>query len=50
LSRLAVRNEYCKDIVDQGGLKLVLKLLQEHTKNQVCNRELKIPLVTTAMI
>lgn len=34
LSRLAVRNEYCKDIVDQGGLKLVLKLLQEHTKNQ----------------
>lgn len=36
LSRLAVRNEYCKDIVDLGGLKMVLKLLQEHTSNQVC--------------
>ena len=36
LSRLAVRDEYCKDIVDLGGLKMVLKLLQEHTANQVC--------------
>ena len=36
LSRLAVRNEYCKDIVDLGGLKMVLKLLQEHAANQVC--------------
>lgn len=36
LGRLAVRNEYCKDIVDLGGLKMVLKLLQEHTLNQVC--------------
>lgn len=27
LSRLVVRNEYCKDIVDMGGLKMVLKLL-----------------------
>ena len=36
LSRLAVRNEYCKDIVDLGGLKMVLKLLQEHTSSQVC--------------
>ena len=35
LSRLAVRNEYCKDIVDLGGLKMVLKLLQDHTNNQV---------------
>ena len=35
LSRLAVRNEYCKDIVDMGGLKMVLKLLQDHTSNQV---------------
>ena len=35
LSRLAVRNEYCKDIVDLGGLKMVLKLLQDHTTNQV---------------
>lgn len=35
LSRLAVRNEYCKDIVDLGGLKMVLKLLQDHTSNQV---------------
>ena len=35
LSRLAVRNEYCKDIVDLGGLKMVLKLLQDHTDNQV---------------
>lgn len=34
LSRLAVRNEYCKDIVDQGGLTMVLKLLQEHMTNQ----------------
>jgi len=34
LSRLAVRNEYCKDIVDLGGLKMVLKLLQDHTSNQ----------------
>lgn len=34
LSRLAVRNEYCKDIVDLGGLKMVLKLLQDHTTNQ----------------
>lgn len=35
LSRLAVRNEYCKDIVDLGGLKMVLKLLHDHTTNQV---------------
>lgn len=35
LSRLAVRNEYCKDIVDLGGLKMVLKLLQDHMSNQV---------------
>ena len=35
LSRLAVRNEYCKDIVDLGGLKMMLKLLQEHASNQV---------------
>ena len=35
LSRLAVRNEYCKDIVDLGGLKLVLEILQENLKDQV---------------
>ncbi|KAL9987375.1 hypothetical protein ACROYT_G001669 [Oculina patagonica] len=34
LSRLAVRNEYCKDIVDLGGLKMVLNLLKDHTSNQ----------------
>lgn len=35
LSRLVVRNEYCKDIVDMGGLKMVLKLLQDYIFNQV---------------
>lgn len=34
LSRLAVRNEYCKDIVDLGGLQLILELLQEYLKDQ----------------
>lgn len=37
LSRLAVRNEYCKEIVDLGGLKMVLQLLQDHTSSQVCS-------------
>lgn len=34
LSRLAVRNEYCQEICDKGGLKFVLKCLDEkHLKN-----------------
>lgn len=39
LSRLAVRNEYCKDVVDMGGLKMVLKLLQDHTSNQNISKQ-----------
>ena len=34
LSRLAVRHEYCKDIVDLGGLKLVLEILEGNLKDQ----------------
>ncbi len=34
LSKLAVRNEYCQEICDKGGLKFVLKCLDEkHLKN-----------------
>jgi hypothetical protein len=36
LSKLAVRNEYCQEIYDKGGLKFVVKCLsEEHLKNQV---------------
>uniref|UniRef100_A0A8C4SUW2 Armadillo repeat containing 6 n=1 Tax=Erpetoichthys calabaricus TaxID=27687 RepID=A0A8C4SUW2_ERPCA len=34
LSRLAVRNEYCQDIVDLGGLNLMLNLLAGSLDNQ----------------
>jgi hypothetical protein len=36
LSKLAVRNEYCQEICDKGGLKFVLKCIEEkHLRNQV---------------
>jgi hypothetical protein len=34
LSKLAVRNEFCQEICDKGGLKFVLKCIEEkHLKN-----------------
>lgn len=34
LSKLAVRNEFCQEICDKGGLKFVLKSIEEkHLKN-----------------
>ncbi len=34
LSKLAVRNEFCQEICDKGGLKFVLKCIAEkHLKN-----------------
>lgn len=35
LSRLAVRNEFCQDIVDLGGLKFMMTLLAESLDCQV---------------
>lgn len=36
LSKLAVRNEYCQEISDKGGLNFVIKCLtEEHLQNQV---------------
>lgn len=36
LSKLAVRNEYCQEICDKGGLKFVLKCIsEEHLQNLV---------------
>lgn len=34
LARLCVRNEYCKEIVDLGGLKFVLVTLENHQKSK----------------
>jgi hypothetical protein len=34
LSKLAVRNEFCQEICDKGGLKFILKSIEEkHLKN-----------------
>lgn len=35
LSKLAVRDEFCKEVMDLGGLKLILLTLQENLKHQV---------------
>lgn len=35
LSRLAVRNEFCQDIVDLGGLKFMANLLADNLDHQV---------------
>jgi hypothetical protein len=36
LSKLAVRNEYCQEIYDKGGLKFIINCLAEqHLHNQV---------------
>lgn len=35
LSRLAVRNEFCQDIVDLGGLKFMITLLADSLDCQV---------------
>ncbi len=36
LSKLAVRNEYCQEIYDKGGLKFIIKCIsEEHLQNQV---------------
>ena len=35
LSRLAVRNEYCQDICDLGGLKFMMTLLVDSYESQV---------------
>lgn len=35
LSRLAVRNEFCQDIVDLGGLKFLMSLLADGLDRQV---------------
>lgn len=35
LSRLAVRNEFCQDIVDLGGLKFMMTLLADSLDCQV---------------
>lgn len=35
LGRLAVRDEFCKEIVDLGGLKMILQMLQGNMKHQV---------------
>ena len=35
ISCLAVRNEYCQEIVDQGGLKLVSAVMKENIDSAV---------------
>lgn len=35
LSRLAVRNEFCQDICDLGGLKLMMTLLADSYESSV---------------
>lgn len=35
LSRLAVRNEFCQDICDMGGLKLMMTLLADSYESAV---------------
>ena len=42
LGKLAVRNEFCQEIVDLGGLKLVLQILTENIKSQVSSKQLDI--------
>ena len=43
LSKLAVRNEYCQEIYDKGGLKFVINCLAEqHLHNQVRIWKIKI--------
>ncbi|CAL9688810.1 unnamed protein product [Knipowitschia caucasica] len=39
LSRLAVRNEFCQDICDLGGLKLIMTLLVENYESQELVRQ-----------
>lgn len=38
LSRLAVRNEFCQDICDLGGLKLIMTLLADSYESPVDNK------------
>ena len=35
LGRLAVREEFCKEVVDLGGLKIILQILQNNIEHQV---------------
>lgn len=38
LSRLAVRNEFCQDICDLGGLKFMMTLLADSFESQVADQ------------
>ncbi len=42
LGKLAVRNEFCQEIVDLGGLKMVLQILTENIKSQVSDSVLHV--------
>lgn len=46
LSRLAVRNEFCQDICDLGGLKLIMRLLADSYEKAVSHKEPGIVLQT----
>ena len=37
LSRLAVRNEFCQEIMDLGGLQLMLTAMEQNMDHQVRN-------------
>lgn len=41
LARLAVRNEFCQEIMDLGGLELMLGAIEKNTSNQVKEQYLK---------
>lgn len=36
LGRLAVRNEFCQEIMERGGLKLMMETLEDSMDHAVC--------------